>query len=238
VVLGDFDVERLSRAERVLAEEGHLVRTQVLDVSDISSAQAFARLAASLGTLRALVHTAGVSPVMASADRIYAVNLLGTALLLDSFYPLAGASAVGVVIASMAGYSVSLAEETERSLATGPTDRLLDVARKLNIDDRSIAYRIAKRGNQLRVEHAAQAWGTNGARIVSVSPGIISTPMASQELKTSAVAGTMKRAALSRVGTPEDIAATVEWLISPAASYITGTDILVDGGVIASRKWH
>lgn len=238
VVLGDFDTQCLAATERALSEEGYTVITQFLDASDAGSVEEFASLVDSLGPLRAFVHTAGVSPVMASADKIYAVNLLGTALLLDSFLPLAGDGTVGVVIASMGGYSVSLSAETERLFATSPTETLLDIAGKLNNNDRSTAYRTAKRANQLRVQHDARMWGARGARLVSVSPGIISTPMASRELRTAAVAEKLKNAALARIGTPAEIASAVEWLISPAASFITGTDILVDGGVTATLKWH
>jgi NAD(P)-dependent dehydrogenase (short-subunit alcohol dehydrogenase family) len=220
-----------------LSEEGYTVVTQLLDASDARSVEEFASLVNSLGPLRAFVHTAGVSPIMSSVERIFAVNLLGTALLLDFFLPLAVDGTVGVVIASMGGYGVNLPVEIERLFATSPTETLLDIAGTLNHNDRSTAYRTAKRANQLRVQHAARTWGARGARIVSVSPGIISTPMASMELRTAAVAEKLKNAALSRIGTPADIASTVEWLISPAASFITGTDILVDGGVTATLKW-
>lgn len=238
VVLGDINAESLDTAAHELIEEECRVLTQVLDVSDASSMHAFANLAASSGSLQALVRTAGASPAMARPDRIYQVNPLGTALLLDAFFPLAGEGTVGVVIASMADYSISLSTATERALATSATDELLDIARELNTDDRSIAYRTAKRGNQLRVQQAAVAWGARGARLVSVSQGIISTPMGARELKTPSVAEALKEAALPRVGTPADIAPAVEWLTSPTTSFVTGTDILVDGGATASRKWH
>lgn len=237
IVLGDASVTSLEIASHELKAEGHCVHTCALDVSSAESVESFARFAESKGQLRALVHTAGISPVMAGPDKIYEVDLLGTALVLDAFLPLTMPGTVGVMIASMAGYTVSLSADDERAFSTGPTASLLDVAHKLGAKDSSAAYRIAKRANQLRVQYAALEWSARGARLVSVSPGVTATPMASKELESAAIPDLVKKAAIKRTGTPTDIAAAVEWLISPAASYITGIDLLVDGGVTAARRW-
>ncbi|SAL34604.1 short-chain dehydrogenase/reductase SDR [Caballeronia udeis] len=238
LVLGDSDAEHLASSAQALIAEGYLVLPRELDVSDAASVNSFAGLVASAGRLRALVHTAGVSPVMAAPNRIYAVDLLGTALMLDLFLPLAQENTVAVAIASIAGHSIALPVELERSLATSSADELLGLVSGLYVDDPSQAYRVAKRGNLLRVQYAAKAWGLCGARLVSVSPGIVSTPMGLRELSTPAVAQTLRKAALQRIGTPAEVASVVEWLVSPAASFITGADILVDGGTTASKKWH
>lgn len=237
IVLGDVSASELNGARHELETEGYCVYTCVLDVSSATSVDSFARFAESKGKLRALVHTAGISPIMAEPDKIFEVDLLGTALVLDAFLPLSVQGTVGVVIASMAGYNVSLQAGDEFDFATGPTASLLDVAHRLAVHERSRAYGIAKRANQLRVQYAAIEWATRGARLVSVSPGIIATPMASKELELSAIRDVLKRAVVTRIGTTTDIAAAVEWLISPAASYITGIDLLIDGGTTAVRKW-
>jgi len=147
----------------------------------------------------------------------------------------------GVFISSMAGTMASLDPDFERRLATTPTDELLDLA-ELSADviaDSGTAYAVAKRANQLRVQAASLSWGRRGARVNSISPGVISTPMGASEL--DGPHGEIMRAMIAasgtgRVGTPEDIAGAVEFLLGRDASFVTGTDLLVDGGVIASLR--
>jgi NAD(P)-dependent dehydrogenase (short-subunit alcohol dehydrogenase family) len=143
-----------------------------------------------------------------------------------------------VVIASMAGHmQPALDPAVERQLATIPTDELLGLEACAKITDSRIAYPFAKRANQLRVAAAAGSWGERGARINCISPGVISTAMGRLEL--SSESGALMRAmvdnsGLRRLGTPEDIAAATEFLLGPSAAFITGTDLLVDGGVVAA----
>jgi len=241
ILLADYSETVLEQAVRQLRAEGYDVHARRTDVSDPDSVRGLADTAAQLGTFRILVHTAGVSPVQATTDRVIAVDVIGTALVLDEFLRLAGPQSVAVCIASMAGAMAVLPPEAERLLATTPTAELaslpiLDPAKL----DRGAAYSIAKRANQLRVQWASLQWGRKGGRVVSVSPGIISTPMGQEEL--SGPSGQMMRAMIAasgtgRVGTPDDIAAAVEFLVSPAASFITGTDLLVDGGAIAGVRF-
>jgi NAD(P)-dependent dehydrogenase (short-subunit alcohol dehydrogenase family) len=144
----------------------------------------------------------------------------------------------GVVIASMAGHlQPALDPAVERQLASTPTDDLLGLEACSNIDNSQMAYPFAKRANQIRVAAAAGAWGERGARINSISPGVISTVMGRLELASES--GAIMRAmvdnsGLRRLGTPEDIAAAAEFLLGPSAAFVTGTDLLVDGGVIAA----
>lgn len=241
LVLAEYAADSLAEAARVLADEGHTVHEVAIDISDAQAVRDLAAQAAGLGPLLTIAHTAGVSPVQASPARIVAVDVLGTARLLDAFEPHARAGTVMICIASMAGSMTPLPRETELVLATTPTDQLADLPLldPETIDPRA-AYGIAKRANQVRVEAASVAWGRRGARVVSISPGIISTPMGQQEL--AGPSGDMMRhmietSGTGRVGTPEDIAAAVEFLASPAASFITGTDLLVDGGVVAALRY-
>jgi len=241
VLLADYSETVLQQAVKQLEGEGFDVHAQQTDVSDPAAVKSLADTAETLGTFRILVHTAGVSPVQAPPERVIAVDVVGTALVLDEFLRLAGPQSVAVCIASMAGAMATLPPEVERALAATPTDQLASLPvldpQKL---DRGAAYSIAKRANQLRVQWASLAWGRKGARVVSVSPGIISTPMGQEEL--SGPSGDMIRAMIAasgtgRIGTPDDIAAAVEFLVSPAASFITGTDLLVDGGAIAGMRY-
>ncbi len=136
----------------------------------------------------------------------------------------------------MAGYIAGLTRAQELALATAATDDLLTTLGPIDTGDFGATYGVAKRINQLRVEQAAVAWGKRGGRVVSISPGIISTPMGRQELEEGAseqMQGMLDISPLPRIGTAEDIASAVEWLASPAASFVTGCDLRVDGGVIA-----
>ena len=182
--------------------------------------------------LDALVITAGVSPVQADARAVLAVDLVGTATVLDVFDPLIGDGSVAVCIASMAaqlGGAYVPAEVLPH--LDDPFDRaVLDVS-----DDPGMAYVMAKLGVQRLVRRTALAWGLRGARCVSVSPGVIATPMGNAEIESGAGAGPLvEMSPLGRAGRPDEIASVVAFLCSPAASYLTATDILVDGGVVAA----
>lgn len=241
LVLADVVEEALERAAKQLRGEGHVVHAVRTDVSKVESVRALAETAASLGRFRALVHTAGVSPVQANPERIVQVDVVGTALILDEFVKITGPGSVAVCIASMAGSMAPLPPEAERLLATTPPEDLaslpiLDPAKL----DPGAAYSVAKRANQVRVQAASLQWGKRGGRVVSISPGIISTPMGQQELagpSGDAMRNMIASSGTGRIGTPEDIATAVEFLVSPGASFITGTDLLVDGGTVASLRY-
>jgi NAD(P)-dependent dehydrogenase (short-subunit alcohol dehydrogenase family) len=240
VVLADADERALAAVADELGAEGYSVHPVRTDVSAPDDVAALAGTAADLGALRCVVHTAGVSPVQASARQIIDVDVIGTALVLDAFEPLAGAGTVAVCIASMAGTLTELPAETVRLLATTPTGELrslpvLDVTAM----DPGIAYGVAKRANQARVEAASVAWGRRGARVVSISPGIIATPMGVEELagpNGDLMRSMVELSGSGRLGSPADIAAAVEFLAGPAASFITGTDVRVDGGAVAALR--
>lgn len=241
LVLADFVEEALERAAKQLRGDGHNVHAVRTDVSNAESVHALAETADSLGHFRALVHTAGLSPVQASPERIVQVDVLGTALVLDEFGKIARPGSVAVCIASMAGTMTRLPPEVELLLATTPTQELASLP---VLDPATLApaaaYGVAKRANQVRVEAASLQWGKRGGRVVSISPGVISTPMGQQELAGPSGDRMRKMIASSgtgRIGTPEDIAAAVEFLVSPAASFISGTDLLVDGGTVASLRY-
>jgi NAD(P)-dependent dehydrogenase (short-subunit alcohol dehydrogenase family) len=241
LVLAEIFGEALDRVAEQLRGEGHDVHAVQTDVSDVQSVRALALTADSLGVFRAVVHTAGLSPVQASPERIVAVDIMGTAYVLDEFGKIAQNGSVAVCIASMAGTMTPLPPEVEMAFATTPTSELasLPALDPANLDP-SAAYGIAKRANQVRVEAASVEWGARGGRTVSISPGIISTPMGQAEL--AGPSGEMMRNMIAasgakRIGTPDDIAAAVAFLVSHEASFITGTDLLVDGGTVAGLRY-
>ncbi|MEV5848436.1 SDR family oxidoreductase [Streptomyces sp. NPDC051985] len=220
--------------------EGHHVTTRAVDVSDRDSVAALAETAAGMGPVSRLAHTAGLSAAQAPAQAILRVDLHGVALVLDAFPAVMARGGAGVVIASTAGHmAAGLPAAHERALATTPTQDLLALPflGPDEVVDSGAAYVLAKRANALRVRAAAAAWGERGARINSISPGVISTPMAMEELDGDS--GEQMRAmvaasAAGRLGTPDDIAAAASFLLGPEAGFVTGTDLLVDGGVIAA----
>lgn len=243
LVLSDFDEQSLERAAAKLRADGYVLDTHVVDVASRRSVADLAAFTASLGTLVQLAHTAGLSPAQASADTILRVDLLGVAHVLDEFADVIAPGGAGVVIASMAGSMVAgrFPAEIETALATTPTDQLLDLPfwSDSAFSDPGTAYSVAKRGNQLRVQSASLAWGARGGRINSVSPGVISTAMGLQELNSSSgrhMRAMVEASGTARYGTSGDIAKAVAFLLGPDSSFITGTDLLVDGGVVASVR--
>ncbi|MEU6361385.1 SDR family oxidoreductase [Streptomyces albidoflavus] len=241
LLLADFDEATLAAVAERLRGQGHEVVTQAVDVSSASSVTALAEAAAGLGPVTQVVHTAGLSPVQASPAAVLRVDLLGTALVVEEFGHVVAHGGAGVVIASMAGHMLRtpLTAEQESALAHTPAGELL---RLPFADPEALgqgAYGLAKYGNRLRVQAASAAWGARGARINSVSPGVIATPMGQQEL--DGASGRTMRAMVAasgtgRLGTPEDIAEAAAFLLGPGASFITGNDLLVDGGVVAALR--
>jgi NAD(P)-dependent dehydrogenase (short-subunit alcohol dehydrogenase family) len=240
VVLADTSETQLAECADRLAGAGHEVHPVRTDVSAAADVDALAERAAALGAIRTVVHTAGVSPVQATTHQIVAIDVIGTALVLDAFEPHVETGTVAVCIASMAGTMTDLDAATLHTLATTPAAELaaLPVLDPSSMDP-GIAYGLAKRANQARVEAASVVWGRRGGRVVSLSPGVIATPMGRAELAGpfGDVMRTMvETSGTRRLGTADDIAAVVEFLVSPAASFITGTDVLVDGGVVAAMR--
>ena len=238
VVLADFDDAHLETVAESLRRDGYSVHTARTDVSSADDVATLATTAAGLGPLRCLVHTAGLSPEQATAQQIVAVDFVGTARMLDAFEPHVRPGTVAVCIASMAASFATLSADAEHLLASTPTDQLMSLAvLDPSTLDPGMAYVVAKHAVQVRVEAAALAWGKLGGRVVSLSPGIIATPQGNQELAGQSGDGMrsmISSSALARLGTPDDIAAVIEFLASPVASLITGTDILVDGGIVAA----
>ncbi|MDT5009493.1 MAG: hypothetical protein QOH57_1110 [Mycobacterium sp.] len=242
ILVADFDEKALDSVRLRLKGDGYDVAAQRVDVGDAQSVAALAQSAASAGTVTQLVHTAGLSPVQASAEAIMRVDLYGVAAVLETFGDVVGPGAAGVVIASMAGHMMGdWPADQQKELATAPSEQLLKLPflQPDRVSSPGYAYAVAKYANRLRVMAESVRWGRRGARVNSISPGIISTPMGQQELASEN--GTVMRAMVessgtARLGTPSDIANAVAFLLGPESSFVTGTDILVDGGVVAAVR--
>lgn len=240
VLLADNSEAVLTSVAESLTADGYEIKTQTVDVASPESVHALAECAASLGNVTQVAHTAGLSPAQASAQAVMAVDLLGTALVLQEFGAIIAPGGAGVVIASMAGHIFPpQSTAREKALAHNPPGELLELDFIQSVTESAIAYPIAKQANHIRVRAAASQWGARGARINSISPGIISTPMGQQELASPVGDGMRAMIEMSgtgRIGTPDDIAGAAAFLLGPDATFITGTDLLVDGGVIAAIK--
>ena len=242
VLLADFNEQTLSAAEQALDRAGHTVRTQQVDVSDQPSVHALAQAAGNLGDVVQVASTAGLSPVQATAPAVLAVDLYGTALVLEEFGQVIAPGGAGVHISSMAGHMPPpLDLERAHALAFTPSDELLalPILSPDAVPNSGAAYGLSKQANHVRVQGAALTWGDRGARVNSLSPGIILTPLARDEMSGPGAEGYQKMIETSpagRVGTADEVAAVAAFLLGPDAGFITGTDLLMDGGVIAALR--
>jgi NAD(P)-dependent dehydrogenase (short-subunit alcohol dehydrogenase family) len=221
---------------RAVADDlGDNVHTVVCDVSDPDSVASLADTVRDLGGLRSLAHAAGISPTMADWRRIIEVDLVGTALLVRALETLTTPGSAAVCWASIAGHGVAPDPELDAALDDPLAPDFLDRLGTIAGDGLGAAgqgYGYAKRGVMRLVAREAVAWGSRGARICSISPGIIDTPQGRQEFEEQpAMAMMIELTPIKRWGLPEEICNVVAFLLSEEASFMTGTDVVVDGGV-------
>jgi NAD(P)-dependent dehydrogenase (short-subunit alcohol dehydrogenase family) len=243
LLLADLRQENSDAAAKVLSEAGFIVSTTIVDVSSRESVQALVETATAIGNITGLIHAAGISPSQASPSTILHVDLYGTALVLEEFGKVIEDGGSGVVIASQSGHRLpSLTPEQDKALATTPTDQLLSLSmlQPDQVKDSLHAYQLSKRGNSLRVKAEAVRWGKRGARINTISPGIIITPLAKDELEGPRGAGYRRMIEISaagRAGTPDEVGIVGALLMGRDGAFITGSDFLMDGGV-TSAYWY
>jgi NAD(P)-dependent dehydrogenase (short-subunit alcohol dehydrogenase family) len=240
ILLADLKKENADGAAEALSNAGFEVSTATVDVSSSEAVKSLAQRAVALGDVTGVIHAAGVSPSQASPKAILTVDLYGTALVLEEFGNIIARGGSGVVIASQSGHRLgALTNEQNKLLATTPADQLLSLP-MLQLDqvkDTLHAYQLSKRGNALRVMAEAVRWGKRGARINTISPGIIITPLAKDELTGPRGEGYRRMIELcpvGRAGTPDEVANVAALLMGPEGAFITGSDFLMDGGVTSS----
>ncbi|MGE7090552.1 SDR family oxidoreductase [Lysinibacillus sp. NPDC048646] len=236
VLLADVSEERLLQTKEELAAKGITdVYYQTVDITSKENVAALAKKASELGTLKGLVHTAGLSPTMADSKRITEVNLVGTGIVLDAFLAIATQGTAVVCISSMSGHMAPRVGPYSEVLKQPLAENVSELMEQFTQGNSGAAYSLSKLGVLLIVEDQAWTWGEKGARITSISPGTINTPMGRQEASQQKEMKTMlDNTPLHREGEASEIATAIEFLLSDAASYITGIDLRVDGGTIAN----
>ena len=243
LLLADLRTENADRAAEVLLDAGFEVTTTAVDVSSRDSVEALVEVATGLGDITGLIHAAGVSPSQASPETILRVDLYGTALVLEMFGGAVAPGGAGVVIASQSGHRLgALTAEQDRALALTPTEQLLalPMLQPDLVTDSLHAYQLSKRGNSLRVMAEALRWGRRGARVNTISPGIVITPLARDELSGPRAEGYQRMIQLCPVGraaTPDEVGTVGALLLGPDGGFITGSDFLMDGGVTAAYRF-
>lgn len=240
IVVGDKKLENAQAAAKLMNEAGFDVVPVAMDLSDKASILNFIEAGKSCGEIAMLINAAGVSPSQASIETILKVDLYGTAVLLEEVGKVIREGGVGVTISSQSGHRMpQLTAQEDELLACTPTDELLflEILQPGNIRDTLHAYQLAKRCNEKRVMYEAVRWGEKGARINSISPGIIVTPLALDEfngVRGDFYKNMFANCPAGRPGTADEVANVAELLMSEKGAFITGADFLCDGGATAS----
>ncbi len=238
LVLADLSAVKLQELASRCRKQGSEVECHTLDVTSADSIRELAGAVQGRGGIDALIHTVGISPQMAGWEKIIDVDLIGTTAFLEAVRPSLKARGCALVITSMSAHMVPADATLDAALADPLAPGLMEQLKALSsplLANSGMAYAYAKRALKNYVADHAYAWGGEGKRLVSLSPGLIDTEMG--RLENAAMdnfEGMRSLIALGRLGDPQDIASAALFLVSEAAAYITGCDILVDGGFVAS----
>lgn len=240
IVIGDKKTENAQTIAKTMTDAGFDVVPVEMDLSSRASIQSIIAEAQKYGDITMLVNAAGVSPSQAPIEAILKVDLYGTAVLLEEVGKVIAPGGVGVTISSQSGHRMKqLTPEEDEQLACTPTEELLNLPllQSANIRDTLHAYQLAKRCNEKRVMAQSVLWGEKGARINSISPGIIVTPLAIDEFngpRGDFYKNMFAKCPARRPGTADEVANVAELLMSGKGAFITGADFLIDGGATAS----
>ena len=240
IVIGDKNLENAQSIAGIMNDAGFDVVPMGVDISSRNSIKNLIDEAQKYGEIAMLINSAGVSPSQAPIEAILKVDLYGTAVLLEEVGKVIKPGGVGVTISSQSGHRMpALSIEIDEQLATTPTEELLslEILKPENIRDTLHAYQMAKRCNGKRVMAEAVKWGVKGARINSISPGIIVTPLAMDELngpRGDFYKNMFAKCPAGRPGTADEVANVAELLMGDRGAFITGADFLIDGGATAS----
>lgn len=241
ILLGDISEKNLEKTSHDFLYSGYDVETMIVNALEKDSVEAFAEKAASLGDVMYFIDTAGASPHQTNPAHILELDMVGTGYAVDAFGKVMAKGGAGLIVSSQTGYMYPIPYEEEQKILNTPTEELMELPfiKETAMQNSGFAYMIAKRINQLQaMKAAATTWKERRARINTISPGVIVTPLAYDEF-AAAGEGYQKMidtSAAERTGTSDEIAEAGAFLLSEHAGFITGTDLLIDGGVIASIR--
>ena len=241
ILLGDISEKNLEKVSHDFEYSGYDVETMTVNALERESVEAFARKAASLGPVMFFIDTAGASPNQAKPEHILKLDMVGTGYAVDAFGEVMAPGGAGLIISSQTGYMYNIPHETEQEILNTPTQDLMDLPfiRETAMQNSGWAYMIAKRVNHLQaMKAAATTWKARRARINTLSPGVIVTPLAYDEFNAAGEGyqRMIDASAAERTGTSDEIAEAGAFLLGEHASFITGTDLLIDGGTIAAIR--
>ena len=241
ILLGDISEDNLKRVAHDFQYSGYTVETMIVNALEKDSIEASAEKAASLGDVKYFIDTAGASPHQTNPEHILNLDMFGTGYAVDAFGKVMAKGGAGLIVSSQTGYMYPIPNEVELEILKTPTEELMNLSfiKEVAMQNSGFAYMIAKRINQLQAQKAAATtWKARRARINTISPGVIVTPLAYDEF---AAAGEgyqdmIDKSAAERTGTSDEIAEAAAFLLGEHAGFITGTDLLIDGGVIAALR--
>lgn len=240
ILVGDVRLENARKMADVMNAVGYDATPMEMDLSSRESIETFIDAGRAMGPVKNLISAAGVSPSQAPVEKILAVDLYGTAVLLEEVGRIIEPGGTGVHISSQSGFRMpQLGAKIDELLACTPAEELLalDILQPENIESTLHAYQLAKRCNEKRVMAEAVKWGERGARINDIAPGIIVTPLAIDEFngpRGEFYKNMFAQCPAGRPGTADEIAALAELVMSPVCAFMTGSTILMDGGATAS----
>ncbi len=241
VVLADYSIENAEKAKITLENAGFECSTIQANLGCKEDILAVVEEAVKWGEVKNVINAAGVSPSQAPVEEILRVDMVGTSILMEEFGKVIAKGGSCVIISSQSGHRLpALTEEQNMALATSAPEDLMKLGFVQAITDTLKAYQYSKRCNVLKVSYEATRWGKRGATVNSISPGIIITPLANEELHGPRKDGYLKMIEASpagRAGTPDEVGDLAEFLMSSRGRFISGTDILIDGGTTASY-WY
>ena len=241
ILLGDISEKNLEKVAHDFQYSGYDVETMVVNALEKESVETFAQKAASLGEVKYFIDTAGASPHQTNPEHILNLDMVGTGYAVDAFGKVMASGGAGLIVSSQTGYMYPIPYEEEQKILSTPTDKLMELPfiKETAMQNSGFAYMIAKRVNQLQaMKAAATTWKERRARINTISPGVIVTPLAYDEFAASGEGyqDMIDKSSAERTGTSDEIAEAGAFLLGEHAGFITGTDLLIDGGVIAALR--